>query len=399
MAKRGNGEGTISKRKNGTWCAAISNGVNPETGKPKRVFFYGRTRQEVAEKLNKAIHNQSLGTFVTPSKIIFSSWLDIWLFEYKRLSVRPSTFESYEYLTRVHIKPTLGKLYLKDIRSDHLQKLYNEKYRSGKIDGTGGLSSRTVRYIHNIICEALSCAVKNNLLNNNVADTDIITLPRKEKREIRILTIDEQKAFLEALDGERLRAAFILALGSGIRQGELLALRWQEDIDLKQGIININRTVKRVKTFDGKSKNKTKIIFQEPKTKSSKRTIPLPAGVIQEIKEHRKRQLEEKLLAGEVYYDNDLVFCNELGKITEPATLTRIYKRILKKAELSDMNLHALRHTYATRLLEANEHPKVVQELLGHSDISMTLNTYSHVMPELKKAAADKINFLFVGEK
>ena len=344
------------------------------------------------------MHSVSLGTFVEPSKIIFSSWLDTWLFEYKKLSVRPSTFESYEYLTRVHIKPALGHFYLKDLRSDHLQKLYNEKFKTGKIDGTGGLSSRTVRYIHNIICEALSCAVKNNLIVSNVAETDIITLPRKEKRDIRILTADEQKAFLKALDGERLRAAFMLALGSGIRQGELLALRWQ-DTDLKNGLININRTVKRVKTFDDIDKNKTKIIFQEPKTKSSKRSIPLPANVIYEIKEHRKRQLEEKLLAGEVYYDNDLVFCNELGKITEPATFTRIFKRILKKAGLPDMNVHALRHTYATRLLEANEHPKVVQELLGHSDISMTLNTYSHVMPELKKAAADKINFLFTMEK
>ena len=398
MAKRGNGEGTISKRKNGTWCAAISNGINPDTGKPKRVFFYGRTRQEVAEKLYKALHSVSLGTFVEPSKITFSSWLDTWLFEYKKLSVRPSTFESYEYLTRVHIKPALGHFYLKDLRSDHLQKLYNEKFKAGKIDGTGGLSSRTVRYIHNIISEALGCAIKNNLIASNVANTEVITLPRKEKRDIRILTADEQKTFLKALDGERLRAAFMLALGSGIRQGELLALRWQ-DTDLKNGLINVNRTVKRVKTFDDIDKNKTKIIFQEPKTKSSKRSIPLPANVIQEIKEHRKKQLEEKLLAGEVYYDNDLVFCNELGKVTELATFTRIFKRILKKAGLPDMNVHALRHTYATRLLEANEHPKVVQELLGHSDISMTLNTYSHVMPGLKKAAADKINFLFTLEK
>lgn len=144
---------------------------------------------------------------------------------------------------------------------------------------------------------------------------------------------------------------------------------------------------------------KTKVVFQEPKTKAGKRAIPLPDNAVRELKDHRKRQLEEKIKAGELYEDNNFVFFTELGKLINTQNFLRKFKSIDKKAGLENVNFHALRHTYATRLLELNEHPKVVQEILGHSDISMTLNTYSHVMPEIKQAAAKKIDFLFENKK
>lgn len=208
------------------------------------------------------------------------------------------------------------------------------------------------------------------------------------------LTLEEQIKFLEAVKNDRLCSTFTLALASGVRLGELLAIRWQ-DVDFKEGVIKIRQALSRVKVLDENSPTKTKLIFQEPKTKAGKRSIPIPPAVITELKKHKKKQNEEKLIAGPAYIDNDLVFCTEIGKPTEPTNLIRKFKSLIKQAGLKNVNFHALRHTYATRLLEVNEHPKVVQEILGHSSISMTLDTYSHVMPDVKKAAAAKINSLF----
>jgi integrase len=387
---RGNGEGSIYKRSDGRWCGAITVGRN-ENGTFKKRVIYGKNRNEVAEKMSKELHDIQISMYVEPNKITMEQWLETWLYEYKKSSVRPTTFESYEYIVRVHINPKIGRLYLKDLKAEQLQKLYNEKFSKGRSDGKGGLSSRTVRYIHILIHEALDQAVMNNLISKNVSE--FTKLPMQKKAEMRVLTAEEQQKFLNALDDERLRASFILALGSGVRLGELLALRWK-DVDFNKGIISINRTVKRTKTFDNEE-NKSVLLIQEPKTKSGKRQIPLPASVITELKEHRKLQLQERLLAGLLYIDNDLLFSTEIGKLLEPSNFIRKFKSLIKKAGLENVNFHALRHSYATRLLEENEHPKVVQELLGHSDIKLTLNTYSHVMPEIKIAAANKIDHLF----
>lgn len=391
MAKRGNGEGTIYKRSNGTWCAAVTSGMNPETGKPKRDYFYGKTRQEVAEKLNNTLNNLNQGTYVKPSNITLGSWLDAWLEQYKKTNTRPATYEMYEELMRLHIKPQIGHIPLKDIRPDHIQKLYNDKFKNGRIDGSGGLSAGSIKRMHNLLHGALNQAMKNGLVIRNVSDAT--TLPKQEKKPIRILSIDEHSNFLKALEGERLRALFMLELGTGARLGEILAVRWK-DINLDEGSMYVKQSIRRVKT-DDPGPAKTKLIFQTPKTEAGERIIPLPDQIVTELREHSDRQLREKQIAGELYEDYELVFCTELGMPIDPRNLRKIFYRISEKAGISGVTFHALRHSYATRLLEANEHPKVVQEILGHSDIAMTLNTYSHVMPEIKKAAAKKINFLF----
>ncbi|KRQ85843.1 Tyrosine recombinase XerC [Caloramator mitchellensis] len=385
--KRGNNEGTIYKRPNGTWCGQITLGRS-EDGKLKRQSFYGKTRQEVAEKINKAINSFAAGVLVEPSQLTLSNWLNTWLFEYKKSNLRPSTLQSYEYLIRYHINPALGHYKLKELRSEHLQMLYNDKLKEG-------LSPRTVKYIHTVLHGALKQAAKNNIVARNISEATI--LPKQRKKDIKVLTLEEQQRFLNSLEGERLKSIFIIALATGMRQGELLALTW-DNVNFKEGTITVKRSLKRVKNFDSNIKKKTIVIFQEPKTNAGNRIIPLPPAVLEELKNHRKRQLEEKLKAGEVYEDNNLVFATELGKPIETRNLMRTFYRICEKANI-DINFHALRHTYATRLLEANEHPKVVQEILGHNDITTTLNIYSHVMPEVKKAAALKINHLFELDK
>ncbi|GEA15567.1 site-specific integrase [Moorella sp. E308F] len=385
--KRGNNEGTISKRKDGRWCAAITVG-RTEEGKQKRIFFYGKTRQEVADKLAKALNDIKQGTFVEPDKLTVGEWLDTWLNEYVKPHVRPTTWGGYEYIVRQHLKPALGKIRLKDLRPDHLQKLYNEKLAGGRVDGQGQLSNRTVRLMHVVIHAALKQAMKNQLVIRNVADAT--KPPSLKKKEIRVLSPEEQARFISILKDDRLGAAFLLDLATGLRRGELLGLRWR-DVNLEEGTITINQSLVEVRTGNAEGK-KTMLMFQEPKTKQSKRTIPIPKSILTELKAHKIRQDHEKSQAGPKYQDNDLVFATAEGKPINPRNFNRSFYRLVKKAGLPPINPHALRHTFATRLLEADEHPKVVQDLLGHSQISLTLDTYSHASMDLKRRAAEKLD-------
>lgn len=172
--KRGNGEGSIYKRKDGMWCGVVTNGRETD-GKLKRVYYYGKTRTEIAEKIVKAQNEIKTGVFIEPTKMKVSEWMDIWMQEYMKSKLRPTTYGSYEYLARIHIKPQIGEMLLKELRPEHLQKMYNEKYANGRHDEEGGLSPRSVRYIHIVIHGALEQAVRNNLLARNVSEAT--TLP------------------------------------------------------------------------------------------------------------------------------------------------------------------------------------------------------------------------------
>lgn len=390
MAKRrGNGEGCISRRKDGTWCAVITVG-RKENGKPKQRFFYGRTRQEVAEKLNKALADIQQGTYVEPSRLTVGNWLDTWLNEYKKPEVRPTTWDSYEYTSRVHIKPAIGALKLKDLRPEQLQHLYNEKVKAG-------LSATTVRYIHAVMHQALEQAVKNGLLVRNVSEAT--TLPRQVKKEIHPLTLDQVRRLFQAMEEDRLFPAIYLELATGLRRGELLGLRWQ-DVDLKAGTLTVRQELVRIRNHDAQEgERKTRLIFQEPKTATSRRTIPIPEDALAELKRWKARQNEEKLLLGPAYEDNGLVFCAEDGRPLDPRSFTKHFDRMLKRAGLPHIRFHDARHTFATLMLELGEHPKVVQQMLGHSRIAMTLDTYSHVSLDLERQAAARLNEVLKKEK
>lgn len=377
---RGNGEGCISRRKDGSWCAVVTTGRNPETGKLKRRFFYGKTRQEVADKLNQALADLRQGTFVAPSRTTVGSWLSTWLEEYKRPKVRPSTLESYRMMIDVHIKPGLGHIQLKQLQPCDLQRFYNQKLAAGRSDGKGGLSPRMVRYMHVILHGALKQAVREGLVARNVAEA--VELPREQKKEFVPLTDDQVRRFLSAIKNDRLYAAFLLDLGTGLRRGELLALRWQ-DVDLKNRLITVRQAVSQVKG---------QLLYQEPKSKKSQRTVPIPESIATELKAHKARQNQERLMLGPAYQDNGLVFCQENGEPLRIRTFLRRFDNLLAKAGVPKVRFHDLRHTFATLLLQAGEHPKVVSELLGHSCISITLDTYTHVLPELKQAAAARLD-------
>jgi integrase len=375
------------------WEALITLGRDPGTGKVKRLPVYGKTQQECRDKLIETLQSIKNQTFVEPHKITVESWLDTWLKEYKKDNIRPTTYSSYENIIRVHIKPNLGKAFIKELRPEQVQRFYNERKASG-------LSPRTIRNIHVVLHEALEQAMRNNLVIRNVSEAT--TLPKQEKKEMRVLTVKEQNRFIEVLSTDKMGIIFKLDLASGMRRGELLGLNWK-DVDLNEGVIRVTRSLSRTKVnFDEESKeNKTAIMFQKPKTKKGERSIPLFSSIVSDLKAHKASEKDKFKDLGwddikiKQHFKDGLVFTNELGGHIEPRNLTRKFYGFIKAAGIPSANLHSLRHSYATRLLEMGVSPKVVQEILGHSTITLTLDTYSHVMPELKRDAADKLSSLF----
>lgn len=384
--RRGNGEGSIVKRNDGRWAAAVTVGVD-QAGKPKRVWLYGKTRKEVQGKLDEARQQQKAGILPITNHITIAEWINVWMREHMRPHLRQGTYDSYLNKVERHVIPAIGAIQLRQLQATHLQQLYNNLLEHGRVDGKGGLSARTVRYVHAIIHHALEQAVKEQLIPRNPADA--VTLPNQKHQEIKPLTTGQAQQFLNAVKNDRLYPAFLLELGTGLRRGELLGLRWQ-DVDLETGVVSVRQSL--VRTRNG-------LLFQEPKTDRSKRNIPLPENVTRELRRWKARQNEERLAIGSAYQDANLVFCKPDGEPLDPGEFSKYFSRLLEEAGLPHVRFHDLRHTHATQLLQLGVHVKVVQERLGHSTVTMTLDTYSHVVPGLQEEAAARLNSLLEPKK
>lgn len=383
---RGNGEGTIVKRKDGRWCGVVTVGRNYETGKLDRKYLYGKSRTEVAKKMTKLKHKLNLGTYIEPSNMTVGEWIDKWL-EGRKPHIAYHSWRNYGVMIRNHIKPELGGIKIKDLTTRQIQNLLNYKFENGRIDGEGGLSARTVKYIYQTLYSALKQAKKERLIPYNAAEP--VELPKKRDKEDAINTYNSEQIDLllntaKEMDGPYY-SAFYLVLSTGLRMGEVLGLKWK-DINLKEKTLSINRQLQRID--EG-------LVFKSPKTKTSIRMIPLSDDIVKVLKSHKIKQGEFKLRLGEAYNDNDLVICIKNGKPKDPRNLYRKFKQAIKKAELPDIRFHDLRHTFATLALEAGVPAKVIQEILGHASISTTLDTYSHVTKEMQIDAAKKINSMF----
>jgi integrase len=387
--KRGNNEGSITRRPDGRWMAQVTIGRDPQTGKPRRATFYGKTRQEVADKLTKALRDKQQGTFVAPHKLTLGEWLHTWLWEYKKPRLRPNSFDSYERLVRCHLQPALGQIALRDLRPEHLQHFYNQTMQQG-------LAAGTVRFCHTLLHGALAQAEKHGLLVRNV--TTLTEPPRDAHTEMHTLTLAQVTTrLLPAITQDRLCAAIFLAFGTGLRRGEILALRWK-DIDQKAGTLEVRQTLVRVKNRAmGAGAARTRLLIQEPKTQHSRRTVPIPEACLAALHQHRARQAEERLRLGPAYQDHGLVFSRSDGTPMDPERLPRTFARLLREAGLSPLRFHDARHTFATLMLELGESPKTVQTMLGHSRVAITLDRYSHVSLELEKKAAAKLNAALTG--
>ena len=377
MAKRGQNEGSIYKAKDGRWVGCLNLGY--QGGTRKRKYLYGKTRAEVSEKLTEALRNRQLGMPASNDKITFAQFLIKWLEDSVKPSVRPRTFKSYSQLVKHHIAPELGKIKLVKL-CPSVQSLMNRKLDSG-------LSPRSVQYIHAVIRRALVQARKWELVPRNVAK--LVDPPRVQHFEVQALSPEQARTFLDAAKGDRLEALYTVAVSLGLRRGECLALRW-EDVDLELGTLRVCHTLQRV---DGGGWE-----LAEPQSKNSRRTLGLPSFADQALRDHRKRQLEEKMLAGPDWQENGLVFTSKIGTPLDGQHLYfRHFKKLLSKAGLPDIRFHDLRHSCASLLLVQGVSPRVVMETLGHSQISLTMNTYSHVMPVLMREAADKMDALLRG--
>ncbi len=366
-SKRGNGEGSVTKRNDGRWMARYT--VYTAKG-PKRRSVYGKTRKDAADKLAKALSDSAEGIVYEDDNMTMEEYLDRWLKGSVRGFVRKSTYDRDAYLVANHIKPTLGRIKLKKLSPAHVQGFYRDRLDTG-------LSPSTVHKIHAILHKALAQAVKWHMVPRNV--TEATDPPKPAPKEMRPLSTEEVHKLLDTARGDRLEALYVLAVTTGMRQGELLALRWQ-DVDLESAALSVRRTL----TRDG-----GRFTIGEPKTKKSRRSIRLTTQAAQTLREHLSRQLRDIEMLGDRYEDKGLVFTTDTGSPIIPSNLRRrSFAPLLKKANLPSIRFHDLRHTCATLLLMKGVHPKFVQELLGHATIAITLDTYSHVMPGMGDATA-----------
>ncbi|WP_037351054.1 tyrosine-type recombinase/integrase [Anaeroarcus burkinensis] len=378
IKKRSNGEGCIRLLDDGRWEARIRV-LDPVSGLSKIKTFSRKTQKEVTEWLNEIKAQMHMGTYIGERKMTVQEWLETWLNEYAKPKVRQTTWESYESVIRRHVVPHIGMMRIQSLKPEHLQRLFNEKIRNGRVDGKGGLSATTVRYINAAINQAFKQAVKNQIISRNIAE--LVEKPKVKKHEISPLTKEQINKFLECAKGHKFYEAFLIECFTGLRRGELLGLRWK-DIDFEKYQLTVNQSV---------NVTRTGLKIAEPKTKTSKRTIPLTEQVMVILKIYRKRQIEERLRLG-IPNTYDLIFCNEKGQPFDPTNFVRQFESVLKMAELPRVRFHDMRHTHATLLLAQGENIKVVQERLGHTTVRMTLDTYSHVLPGMQKNATERIS-------
>jgi integrase len=361
MGKRGNGEGGISRRKDGLYMARYT--IQTATG-AKRKAVYGKTRKEAAEKLTKALADRDMGLVFEGENRTLAVFLDSWLDGTVKGSVKATTYESYERLIRCHIKPELGLRKLKTLAPDHVQALYQRKLDSGLAPGT-------VRQIHSVLSRALDQAVKWGTVPRNVCKAT--TPPKPIAEEIKPLDAEQARQLLRTARGERFEALYVLAVTAGLRIGELLAIRWQDvDLEASGATLRVRRT---------KSTAKSGPVFTTPKNGKG-RSIKLTLLAVEALKAHRAAQNAERLKAGSLWQDNGLIFCTHGGRPLDSHHVARTsFKPLLERAGLPDIRFHDLRHTCATLLLSRGHHPKLVQELLGHASVALTLDRYSHVLP------------------
>jgi len=376
-----NGEGGITQLKNGLWQARMSV-RDPVTGDLRRYAYYGRTKMEAHDKLVKAQNEIRTGSFVIPQKDHFGTWLTVWLTQYKKNRLRPSTYVLYENIARLHIIPAIGTTPLQKLETKDIQHLINALHEKGK-------SFTLIKHVHLIISGALKQAAKEQKVFRNVADN--VELPKAQKKKVRPLTKEEVKRFLEVAKTNKYYPAFILEVGTGLRRGEVLALRWK-DINLEAGILEVRQSLNRIPLPDGDKipdgDKKTQLVFQAPKTEKGKRIIKLKGNVLKVLKEHQ-------LATGNRNNPEGLVFCNKDGGPLDPRAFTKRYETLLEKAGIPKTSFHALRHSVAILLIQAGEKVKNVQELLGHEKYSTTMDIYAEYMPiEEKDRTAEKIDSL-----
>lgn len=369
---RSAGEGSVYQDERGRWVGCIE--LNSVDGKRRRRKVIGKTRREAAAKLKALQARQLAGDDLAPTKITVGAFLRTWLEQVVKAANKPRTHRSYSDMVRLHIAPTLGHHLLHALAPAHVQALLNER-------AAAGLSARMVAYARAVLRRALTIAQRWYGLARNVAA--LVELPRSARHPITPLTVAQARQLLASVRGHRLEAIYHVALALGLRRGELLGLRWA-DVDLDGATFKITGTLQWV---DGE------LVRGTPKTAGSARSVPLPAAIVAALTEHRRRQDRER--QGADWHEHGYVFPSNCGTPLSPRNLLRTFKLHLRAAGLAAaVRFHDLRHTCASFLVAEGVHPRVIMEILGHSTIAVTMNIYSHVLPENQRQATGRITDL-----
>lgn len=369
--------GSIRKKDN-AWQYTVDIGNDPVTGKRKRKSKGGfRTKKECEKALAEIITELEKGDYFEISKITFENYLYKWIENYKS-NLSPRTYQRYIDDIKNYISKYLGKIDLNELKPLHIQQFYKFCLEDLK------LSPTTVIHFHAVIHKSLDQAVKWQIIKSNVANA--VTKPKKIRKEMIVWNQKDVNLILDRLKGMTIYYPVLLAVTTGMRRGEILGLTW-DNIDFEKEVIYVQKQLQKIND---------QLILVQPKTKRSIRKITLPNNIIPLLKELRKEQFKNKLYFGENYNSDDFVICQNDGRPYDPSYITknfgRIIRRISKQLNVPVISFHDLRHTHATLLLKAGVNPKVVAERLGHTTVSMTLDTYSHVLPDLQQEVAEKIN-------
>jgi integrase len=373
--------GSFVKKRGNTWSAYfyVSGGEGERRQRSKGGFA---TKGDAQDYLQKTMHTVHTGEYVEPARLTLAEYLlDRWLPTIET-SIRPSTFDSYTRQLKLHVLPHLGRVQLQQISVDDLDRLYAELLKRGRTDGKGGLSPKTIHYVHTTLHKALRDAVRKQLLGRNVADAAGPPRTRQTgERELQTWNPEQIRTFLAALRGHRLEVAYLLAVTTGMRRGEVLGLCWR-DIDFKQGRLTVRQTLGLVNY---------KLSFGSPKTVRSRRTISLDPATLAALSNHRTRQRVEKATNSAIYHDQDLVFAKADGSPTNPDYYSQCFDRTVAKLPVPRIRLHDLRHTHATLGLQAGVPAKIMSERLGHASVGFTLDVYTHVIPGHDQDAANQV--------
>ncbi len=375
---RGHNEGSVYQTKDGSWRGAVSLGYGPD-GKTRRKYVSGRTRAEVNRKVTRLLSSDQQGIPIVTDVPTVARFLTSWLEDVIKPDGRARTYETYEGVCRRYLIPSLGRHRIDKLTAQHIQAMLAQKR-------TEGLAGSTLVHMRSILRLALSQAVRWDLVTRNVAA--LTDPPKAESYQATPLTPAEVVRFLEHIAGDRDEALYVVAIMLGLRQGEILGLSWS-DVDLGKGTLRVRQQLQ------WSTDKPRRPLLVEPKTERSKRQLPLPPEVLDVLRRHRTRQLEERLRAGGRWStDLDLVFCSTTGTPLDTSSLTKRFHARLAAAGLERRRFHDLRHTSGSFLTARGVHPRLIMEILGHSQIATTMNTYAHVeLDSLRDALAHVSEF------
>ncbi len=396
MAKRrSNGEGSVFKEKrSGKWIAKFQIGYD---SKGNRIFksCRGNTEKEARQLLKELMEKHHAGIDVSSKSVKVGEYFDKWFYKNAIYGLRESTSQSYEMIIRRHIKPNIGDISLANLNGDDLQEFYNYLYRNGRLTGRGGLSSKTVENIHLVISSCINFALKRGELLRNPLST--VKLRRESKKEIEVFTREEQEKIIAECQNHYYGMAIKFDFYTGLRAGELLGLTW-DCINFDKNTVRINKQVQRNKNFSKYAESKTILGFvYNTKTETSNRVIKVLPRLINDLSEYKLQQDFFKKKLGQDYYRKlNLVFPRQDGYFTDTGTFLDAFSRIQRKLEIPHRNVHAMRHTFATRALESGMKPIVVSRLLGHASIQITMDIYGHVIPDFAEQELEKMEEIYI---